>query len=187
MKDKISLIELFTTFAKVGLFTFGGGPAMLPMLVHEISKKKHWATEEELSDYFAIGQCTPGIIAVNTATFIGAKKRGVLGGIAATLGIVFPSLVIITILAGIISVFSENPYVKKAFLGIRIGVCVLIINTVAKLLKTAIKGKLTLFVFVIALILSVCIKTPPVWVVCFAVLFGSLCYKVGTPKDIFNG
>ena len=100
------LLELFLTFAKVGVMTFGGGMAMLPILQREVVENKGWATDEELTDYFAIGQCTPGIIAVNTATFIGQKQKGVWGGIVATLGVVFPSLIIITVLAGLITSFS---------------------------------------------------------------------------------
>ena len=92
------LFKLFLTFAKVGCFTFGGGYAMLPLLQKEVVEKNNWATEEELMDYFAIGQCTPGIIAVNTSTFIGYKRKGIIGGIAATLGMVFPSIIIITIM-----------------------------------------------------------------------------------------
>ena len=101
------LLTLFLTFAKVGVMTFGGGYAMLPILQREVVEKKGWATEEELADYFAIGQCTPGVIAVNTATFVGQKLAGVAGGIVATLGVVFPSLVIISILAGLITNFSH--------------------------------------------------------------------------------
>ncbi len=95
--------QLFLTFAKVGVMTFGGGMAMLPILQREIVEDKGWATDEELTDYFAIGQCTPGIIAVNTATFIGQKQAGIIGGIVATMGIVFPSLIIISALAGVIN------------------------------------------------------------------------------------
>lgn len=95
-------LKLFFTFAKIGCFTFGGGYAMLPLLQREIVEKNSWAEEEELMDYFAIGQCTPGIIAVNTATFIGYKRKGIIGGIFATLGLIFPSLVIITIIAAFI-------------------------------------------------------------------------------------
>ena len=84
------MVDLFVTFAKVGVCTFGGGYAMLPILQREVVEKKGWATEEELTDYFAVGQCTPGIIAVNTATFIGYKYRGIPGGVLATLGLVFP-------------------------------------------------------------------------------------------------
>ena len=132
------LLDMFLTFAKVGVMTFGGGYAMLPILQREVVEKKHWATEEELADYFAIGQCTPGVIAVNTATFIGYKKGGVLGGILTTLGVVFPSLVIITVLAGVITNFADLAWVKNAFAGIRVCVCVLIFNSVLKLWKSAV-------------------------------------------------
>ena len=132
------LWNLFITFAKVGVMTFGGGMAMLPILQREVVQNKGWATDEELTDYFAIGQCTPGIIAVNTATFIGQKQRGVLGGVVATLGMVFPSLVIITALAGLITNFAHVAWVQHAFAGIRVVVCVLILNAVVKLWKSAV-------------------------------------------------
>ena len=112
------LWTLFWTFAKMGVMTFGGGMAMLPILQREVVENKHWATEEELTDYYAIGQCTPGIIAVNTATFIGQKYKGIAGGIVATLGVVFPSLVIISILAGLINNFADLAWVQNAFAGI---------------------------------------------------------------------
>ena len=117
-KEKTSLWLLFWTFAKMGVMTFGGGYAMLPILQREVIDNRGWATEEELMDYFAIGQCTPGIIAVNTATFIGQKLRGVVGGITATLGVVFPSLVIISLLAGLITSFSHLTWVQDAFSGV---------------------------------------------------------------------
>ena len=132
------LWNLFITFAKVGVMSFGGGMAMLPILQREVVQNKGWATDEELTDYFAIGQCTPGIIAVNTATFIGQKQRGVWGGIFATLGMVFPSLVIITALAGLITSFAHVAWVQHAFAGIRVVVCVLIFNAVLKLWKSAV-------------------------------------------------
>ena len=128
-------LDLFLTFARIGGLTFGGGYAMLPMLQREVVEKRGWATEGELMDYYAIGQCTPGIIAVNTATFIGHKNKGILGGIIATLGVVFPSLVIITIIAAFISNFAELAVVQNAFAGIRVCVCVLILNAVIKLWK----------------------------------------------------
>ena len=116
----MSYLKLFLLFAKIGVMTFGGGYAMLPILQRELVDTRHWATEEELADYFAIGQCTPGIIAVNTATFIGHKRKGIPGGIVATLGVVFPSLIIITILAGLITTFADLPFVQNAFAGIRV-------------------------------------------------------------------
>lgn len=146
--------DLFITFAKVGVMTFGGGYAMLPILQREVVEKKGWATEEELTDYFAIGQCTPGIIAVNTATFIGQKNKGIAGGIIATLGLVFPSLVIISILAGAIEAFSHLTVVQNALGGIRICVCVLILNAVLKLYKKSIVDKATLVIFILVTVLS---------------------------------
>ena len=98
---KPTLPGIFLAFAKVGAMTFGGGYAMIPILERELIDKRGWATNEELMDYYAVGQCTPGIIAVNTATFIGNKLLGTIGGIIATLGMVFPSLVIITVIAGV--------------------------------------------------------------------------------------
>lgn len=145
------LIDLFLTFAKVGVMTFGGGYAMLPILQREVVDRKHWATEEELMDYFAIGQCTPGVIAVNTATFVGQKCRGISGGILATLGVIFPSLVIITCLAGIIEQFSHLAVVRHAFAGIRICVCILILNAVVKLLRKAVIDRATGVIFLLVM------------------------------------
>lgn len=142
-------LDLFLTFAKLGACTFGGGYAMLPILQREVVDNKGWASEEELMDYFAIGQCTPGIIAVNTATFVGQKQKGTLGGIVATLGLVFPSLVIISLLAGAISAVSHIQWVKDAFGGIRVCVCVLIGNAVVKLFQKAVVDKATLAIFLI--------------------------------------
>ena len=119
------MVDLFVTFAKVGVCTFGGGYAMLPILQREVVEKKGWATEEELTDYFAVGQCTPGIIAVNTATFIGYKYRGIPGGVLATLGLVFPSLVIITLIAAFLSNFADIPVVQLALAGINAAVVAL--------------------------------------------------------------
>ena len=93
------LLVLFLTFAKVGVMTFGGGYAMLPILQREVVENKGWATDEELTDYFAIGQCTPGVIAVNTATFIGYRYKGLAGGILATLGVISPSIIIISVIS----------------------------------------------------------------------------------------
>ena len=108
------LLDMFFTFFRIGAVTFGGGYAMLPILQREVVEKKHWATDEELTDYYAIGQCTPGVIAVNTATFIGQKYRGILGGIITTLGVVSPSLIIISVIAALINNFSDSVWVAAA-------------------------------------------------------------------------
>ena len=166
-KEKTSLWLLFWTFAKMGVMTFGGGYAMLPILQREVID-----TEEELMDYFAIGQCTPGIIAVNTATFIGQKLRGVAGGITATLGVVFPSLVIISLLAGLITSFSHLTWVQDTFSGVQVCVCVLIFNAVVKLLKKSVIDKRTAGIFLIVLVGGVVLNISPVWFVVAAAVAG---------------
>lgn len=171
-KEKTSLWLLFWTFAKMGVMSFGGGYAMLPILQREVIDNRGWATEEELMDYFAIGQCTPGIIAVNTATFIGQKLRGVAGGITATLGVVFPSLVIISLLAGLITSLSHLTWVQDAFSGVQVCVCVLIFNAVVKLLKKSVIDKRTAGIFLIVLIGGVVLNISPVWFVVAAAAAG---------------
>jgi len=166
------LWELFITFAKIGVMTFGGGMAMLPILEREVVQNKGWATEQELVDYFAIGQCTPGIIAVNTATFVGQKKKGAVGGIVATLGVVFPSLVIITILAGLITNASHLAWVQNAFAGIQVCVCVLIFNAVLKLLKKSVIDKRTAAIFALVTLGSMLLNASPVWFVLASALLG---------------
>ena len=156
------LFELFITFAKMGAVTFGGGYAMLPILQREIVENKKWGTEEELADYYAIGQCTPGVIAVNVATFIGRKVAGNLGGVVATLGVVFPSVVIITLLAGVIEYYSSLEWVKHAFAGIRVCVCVLIFNAVLKLFKKSIIDFKTMAIYLIILACSFIFNISPV-------------------------
>lgn len=166
------LLDLFFTFARIGGLTFGGGYAMLPMLQREVVEKRGWATEEELMDYYAIGQCTPGIIAVNTATFIGQKTAGALGGIIATLGVVFPSLVIISIIAAFIQNFADLALVQNAFAGIRVCVCVLIFNAVLKLWKKSVVDGPTMVIFLLVVIGSVLTDLSPIVFVILAGVAG---------------
>ena len=147
-------LDLFLTFAKVGVCTFGGGYAMLPILQREVVEKKGWATDEELTDYFAVGQCTPGIIAVNTATFIGTKHRGIPGGVLSTLGLVFPSLVIITAIATFLSNFAQFPMVQHALAGINAAVVALIASSVLKLGKSTLKNGAAIAIFLCVLALA---------------------------------
>ncbi len=131
MKEKLlCYVQLFTAFFKIGLFTFGGGMSMLPMLQKELVESKKWLTDEEILNYFAIGQCTPGIIAVNVATFCGYKRAGLLGAIAATVGIVCPSWLVITLIAGSISHFSEIEWLQRAMKGVYIAVAALLTRAV---------------------------------------------------------
>ena len=173
------LWQLFLAFARVGVMTFGGGYAMIPILEREIVDRHGWATEEELMDYYAVGQCTPGVIAVNTATFIGYKTAGTLGGVVATLGVIFPSVVIITVIAGILTSFAEVPAVRSAFAGIRVCVCVLIFNAVLKLWKKAVVDKATLALFLGVFLLSAFFSVSPVIFVVFCAAAGILLTRWG--------
>lgn len=172
------LFELFYTFAFIGVTTFGGGAAMLPILQRELVDKRAWTNEEDLTDYYAIGQCTPGIIAVNTATFIGYKRKGIIGAITATLGIIFPSIVIITAIAAFLSGFADLEVVKNAFAGIRACVCVLILNAVIKLWKSAVTDTAGIIIFVCAFIVSAFTSLPVAIIVLVAGLAGFIIRKL---------
>lgn len=166
------LIELFVSFAKIGSLTFGGGYAMLPMLQRELADNKGWTTEEELLDYYAIGQCTPGVIAVNVATFVGQKQAGIIGGIAASLGMIFPSLVIINIIAALLSGFADYQIVKSAFAGIRVCVVVLIANAVYKIIKKSVKDIPAAVIMLCVVAASALLKLSPVLIVLVAAVAG---------------
>ena len=166
------LWELFWLFAKMGSVTFGGGYAMLPILQRELVEKRGWVTNEELADYYAVGQSTPGIIAVNTSTFIGEKRRGIVGGIVTTLGFVFPSIVIISLIAAFLSNFAELAVVRNAFAGIQACVCVLILNAVVKLMKGAVKNVPAVVIYLVVLAASVFFGLSPIILVVAAGLAG---------------
>lgn len=184
MKDKLKQLgRLFITFAVVGVTTFGGGYAMLPALQREVVEKRRWATDEEVMDWYAIGQCTPGVIAVNTATFVGQKQADVLGGIFATLGVVFPSLVIITIIAAFIQNFAHLPAVQSAFAGIRVCVCVLILNAVVKLWKKSVVDWKTLLIFIAVFACSVFLSISPVIYVLAAAIAGIIVKELEARKS----
>ena len=148
------LWELYISWFKMGLFTFGGGYAMLPMIQRDVVEKKKWASEDEIMDYYAIGQCTPGIIAVNTATFVGYKVKGIAGGIIATLGVVSPSLIIITIIAAFLTNFQDIVIVQQALSGIRISVCILMSVSIYKLAKKSVTNIFGITLCVIAFVMS---------------------------------
>ena len=159
------LWDLFRAFFTIGALTFGGGYAMLPMLEREIVQKRKWVTQEDLLNYFAIGQCTPGIIAVNTATFVGHKTKGFWGSIIATLGVVAPSIVIITVIAMVLENFMDIVWVQNAFAGIRVAVCALITASVIKLVKTNVKAYWHIALAVVAFVVVAFVKLSPVYVV----------------------
>lgn len=177
------LWQLYKTWFSLGLFTFGGGYAMLPMIQREIIEKHHWATEEEVMDYYAIGQCTPGIIAVNTATFIGYYQKGIIGGIVATLGVISPSIIIITIIASVLTNFMEYEWVAHALKGINVAVCMLMINAISNLWQKNIKNIASFLIFIIALLLSLFTGVSTVWLVIISGILGVIFSKTGWIKS----
>lgn len=171
-------LELLISFVKIGFLTIGGGYVMLPMMQSELIDKKHWITEEELLDYYAVGQSTPGIIAVNVATFVGYKKAGITGGIVATLGIIAPSLIIITALAGVIQSIDQYPNVQKAMSGINVAVCALITDATLNFIKKGVKNFVTLLVLLASFLLIYYVKVPSYLIVLGAAFLGSITYFV---------
>ena len=157
---------------------------MLPMLEKEVVDKKHWATLEEIMDYYAVGQCTPGVIFVNTATFIGYYQKGVLGGIVATLGVVSPSIVIILSIAGLLKNFQEIEIVQHALHGIRIAVCVLIFNATLKLYKTGVKDLFGILLFLVALVLTYLSIVPTIVIIIISALLGITMKAIKTKKEV---
>lgn len=149
------LAELYLCFLRIGAVNFGGGYAMLPLLQRDLDEKRHWVTQEELLDYFAIGQCTPGIIALNVSTFIGYKRGKIPGAITATLGFLTVPITLILIIAAFLENFADNPIVQHAFAGIRVCVCVLILQAVLRLWKKAVVDRTTLAVYIIIFLLMV--------------------------------
>lgn len=176
------LWKLYWVFASLGICTFGGGYAMLSLLQRMIVEKYQWATEEELMDYYAIGQCTPGIIAINTSTFIGYRYCGIRGAIFAALGFLSPSIVIIIAIAAFLENFASLPVIMHAFAGIRVCVCVLIFDAVVKLGKKSLVDYKAVIIFLVILALSLFTNLSTVVLVISAGVAGYLIYLIGRAK-----
>ncbi len=170
------LIRLYLIFMKMGAVCFGGGYALLPIIQRDIVNKYGYATNEEVADYFAIGQCTPGAIAVNVSTFIGFKRKGIAGAAAATLGFITPSIIIIGIIASFLQIFSDLPVVCHAFAGIRICVCALILNAVLGFRKSSVVDPFTFLLFAAVFLLAVLTDLSPVILVVLSGISGAV-YK----------
>lgn len=166
------LLQLFLIFFRIGAFTFGGGYAMIPILEREFVTDRGWITSEDMLNYVAIGQSTPGIIAVNMATFIGYRRRGFWGSLVATLGVIAPSLIIITVIAAFISNFSEYIYVQKALAGINIAVAVILVSAVWDLGKKSVTDMIGLALAVIAFVAVVVFDINSIWLILFALVVG---------------
>lgn len=168
--------EIFLTFFKIGAITFGGGLAMLPILDRELCQKKSWVTQDELIDYYAIGQATPGIIAVNVATFCGHKLKGALGGAVATIAIVAPSIIVISVLASCINSIDQIPLIKKALMGINIAVAANLSFSIIKLFKKTVVSFFALILFLLAFVLIFFFKANVVLVIFSSAIFGILIF-----------
>lgn len=175
--------ELYISFFKVGALTFGGGLAMLPMLQREVVTDRGWCTEEEILDMYAIGQCTPGIIAVNTATYVGYKQAGFFGGVFATLGVISPSIVIISLIASILQNFIHLPVVVHALAGIRVVVCALMMNTVFTMAKKGIVDKLGGVLFAGGFILACFTPVPTAMIIVLSGIIGVIAKRKGGKKS----
>lgn len=186
MKNKLlSFLDLYLTFLKIGSFTIGGGLAMMPMMQKELIQKRHWITDEELLDYYAVGQSTPGIVAVNVSTFVGYKQFGILGGIVATLGMVSTSIIIILILAGLINSIDEYVYVQKALAGINVAVAALLTSVIINFAKKTIKKVINAVYMIIAFVLIYFLKVHSVWIILAALIIGALLsiYRIKKSKQ----
>ncbi len=170
--------QLMYTFFKLGLFTFGGGYAMLPLLQREVVESKGWATEEELLDYYAIGQSTPGIIAVNTASFVGYFQGGILGAILATIGLVLPSIIIILLIASLLNHFTDLVVLQHAFGGIRVAVSALVSFSVYRLAKTGVVDTFTFIWCIMTFVAIAFFKISPLWVVLASFFMGNIVLKI---------
>lgn len=165
---------LYWAFFKIGGLTFGGGLSMLPMLKYELVEKKGWIDEERLLDCYAIGQCTPGIIAVNTATYVGYIRKGLMGAISGTLGMISPSILIITTIFLFLDNFIENVWVQHALAGIKGVVCALMLHTVISLVKKSVVSVLCAVIAVLALVVALLTDIPTVLIVVVAAIIGML-------------
>lgn len=177
------LLEIFIVAFRVGIMTFGGGYAMLPILQREVVENRKWVTEAEVLDYYAIGQCLPGIIMVNTMIFVGEKRKGKIGGVVAALGTVCPALIIITVIAALLTNFADSEIVKKAFAGIRVCVCVLIFNAVIKLWKSSVIDWKCFVIFALVAVLSLVTSITPVVFVIAAAVCGIVIKSLGVKSE----
>ena len=181
------ILILFILFFKLGIVNFGGGYALLPLLTRELCDKRGWATEEELANYYAVGQCTPGAIAVNVSTFIGYKIGGMLGGIVATLGFVTPAFLIIFIIATLLTNFSENPFVKNAIAGVNVVVVVLILSAIIKLSKKSITDKYGVILATVVALMAIIFNVIPLYAyVIFAAIYGIIISYLKEKKESKN-
>jgi len=168
------ILKIFFIFFKIGSFTFGGGYAMLPIIKRELVDNLGWIKEKDIYNYYAIGQSTPGIIAVNTATMTGYSLQGIKGALAATAGFILPSLIIITLIASFFKRFQEINLFQHAFAAVQITVVALILDIVIKMWQKSDKSKVSLFLFLLSFLLLVVFNISPVFGILIQYLRGNL-------------
>lgn len=173
------LLDIFLVFCKMGAVTFGGGYAMLPILRREIVQKRQWLSEEKVMDFYAVSQGLPGIIAINVSVFIGYQRQKSKGAVAAALGMVTPSIIIITLIAALLSNFQDNQIVRHAFTAISICVCALIIDAVINMWKKGVKDAVGLFICLVTFALAAFTKVSPILLVVVAAFLGVGVKKAG--------
>ncbi|MCL2367017.1 MAG: chromate transporter [Oscillospiraceae bacterium] len=181
------LLKLFLSFAYIGTFTFGGGYAMLPMFQRILVTKNNWLTEPEMIEFFSISQCLPGVISTSTAVLVGYKQKGTLGSIAAVLGIVTPSVILIIIIASILSNLTDHPIASRAFMGLRVCVSVLILNAVINLWKNAIVDKPAIIIFALVFLGAILTSLPVALLIAFAGFSGIVIAQYRKIKNSESG
>ncbi len=169
-----TIVSLFITFMKIGAFTFGGGYAMIPIIQREIVEKKKWISEDEMLEIIAISESTPGPMAINSATFVGYNIGGFFGALAATLGVVIPSFIIILVISGLLNLFKDNKIVKAVFAGIRLGVLALLIKTFVSLIKKSKHNFITYFILAGAFIAVAVFDVNAIFVILVCAFLGIL-------------
>ncbi|MBR6101000.1 MAG: chromate transporter [Ruminococcus sp.] len=167
-------IELFLTFMKIGAFTFGGGYAMIPLIQKEVCENKKWLSEKDISDIVAISESTPGPIAINAATFIGYRRAGLFGACMATLGVVLPSFLIISLISLMLTEFQNYKPVRYAFMGIRAAVLALILKALWMMFRSSKKNVISYCIMGVSLVLTAFLKIDAVFVIIGCGLFGLL-------------
>jgi chromate transporter len=172
-------LELLRAFIVIGATTFGGGYAIVPTLERELIKKRGWISMDEVLDFYTIAQITPGVIAVNIATFVGCKRKGALGGAVATIGLILPGVCLMMLVSLFVKRFAEYPLVQHALAGIRLAVCALILDTSIKLFKGFFKDYKAIIISVIAFVLSAVFSVSPVYIILGAGVAGFLLFRPG--------
>lgn len=183
------IFELFWIFFKIGAFTFGGGLAMLPLIRRELAERKKWISDEDMLDMLALAECTPGVIAVNSATYVGYSVGGFWGSLLATIGVILPSIIVITIISFFYQTFLENKVITQIFYGVRIGAVVLILNALMKLYKVLKKDYMSYGFIVVALVFALLLDIPTITIIIFGMLIGAIFAVISAKKEVetYNG